>query len=132
MPAEQALLGQRLVVLLRRVEHHLHDAVDVAVGTLEADDLEPQAPGHPRAHLVGVEPLALDLTARHDLVGNGTQHRVVADLGAKGFLLADQAPLFQSSSGERRGDLRLLPPTIGPAVPCVNFLGLMRRERWVL
>ena len=34
VPAKQPLRGQRLVVALCRVEHHLHDAFDVAVGGL--------------------------------------------------------------------------------------------------
>jgi len=35
MPAEQALGGEWIVVVLGRVEHHLDDTLDVAVGRLD-------------------------------------------------------------------------------------------------
>ena len=46
---------------LGRVEHHLDDALDIAVSGRQRADIHPQPAGDRRAHLVAVELLAFDL-----------------------------------------------------------------------
>ena len=40
MPAEEAFCAQRLAVVLRRVEHHFHDAFDMAVRGYRMDEVD--------------------------------------------------------------------------------------------
>ena len=43
MPAEEPLSRQWLVVLLRGVEHHLHDTFDVAIRRLQPADVDSES-----------------------------------------------------------------------------------------
>jgi hypothetical protein len=63
VPADEALHRQRLVVVLCRVQHHLHDAFDVAIHWLQPADVDSEAPRDGRSDLIGVQLLALDFAA---------------------------------------------------------------------
>jgi hypothetical protein len=43
VPGEQALPGQGFVVVLGRVEHHLDDTLDMAIGRRESADVDAEA-----------------------------------------------------------------------------------------
>ena len=64
------------VVLLRRVEHHLDHAFDVAIDGRQAADVHAEAPRDGRADLLGIERLAFDLAAFQDVVGQGVENRL--------------------------------------------------------
>ena len=45
MPAEQAVGGQRLGLVLRRIDHHLHRTLDMTINGLRAAQIHTQTPG---------------------------------------------------------------------------------------
>src|SRR5713101_2138527 len=61
MPAEQALGRERRIVFLSRIEDHLDDALDVAIGRSEGADIHAETARKRRAHLVPVEDFAFNL-----------------------------------------------------------------------
>ena len=69
VPAEEPFFGQRPIETLGGVEHHFHHAFDVPVGRFQAADVDAETARERRAHLVGVEGLALDLAALQDVGG---------------------------------------------------------------
>ena len=93
MPAEQAFLGERLVVFLGGVEHHLDDALDIAVGGREGADIHAEAAGDRGAHLILVEDFAFDLAGFEDVLGQGLEDGLRAELEAEPFHPADEPPL---------------------------------------
>ena len=68
MPAKQSLIGQGLVVPLRRIQHHFHHTFDCAISGLQADDVHAEPARDRRADLSGVEFLPFDFAALHDIV----------------------------------------------------------------
>ena len=60
MPGEQPVRGERLVVVPRGVQHHLHDAFDVAVRCHKATDIHPEAARDRGPNLDGIQHVALD------------------------------------------------------------------------
>ena len=78
MPCEQPLGGERLVVMARGVEHHLDDALDVAVCRLEGADVHAEAAGDGGADLFGVELFAFDLAALENVGGERLQDGLLA------------------------------------------------------
>ncbi|MDO8500214.1 MAG: hypothetical protein Q7S20_00040 [Gemmatimonadaceae bacterium] len=93
MPAEEALIRQRLLVPLRCVEHHLHDTLDVTVRWLQPADIDSKPARDGRAHLVGVQLLALDFAALQHVFGQRAKNRLLSDLEAQGLHRSEQTPL---------------------------------------
>lgn len=60
VPAEKAFRSQRLVVLLRRVQHHLHGSVDMTVRRLQPADVDSESTRDRGAHQLGVQLFAFD------------------------------------------------------------------------
>ncbi len=79
MPPEQAFRCQRLVVVLRRVQHHLHDAFDVTVRRLQPADVDSEPASDRRAHLLGVQLLAFDLAALQDVFGERAENGLLSE-----------------------------------------------------
>jgi len=69
MPAEQPFGGERLVVVLRGVEHHLDHTLDIPVGRGEGADVDAEASRDGGADLVLVQDLALDFGGLEDVFG---------------------------------------------------------------
>lgn len=73
MPAEQAVGGERLGIVLGGVEHHFDDALDVAIRRYQADDIHAQAAGDGGADLIAVEDFSLDLAGLQHILGQGAE-----------------------------------------------------------
>jgi hypothetical protein len=54
-------------------QHHLHHALDVAVGRFQATDVYAQPPGDGGANLFGIQPLAFNLAGPDDVLGESLQ-----------------------------------------------------------
>ena len=79
MPAEQAFLGQRVLIFLGGVEHHLDNAVDMPVGGRQCPDIESESAGEGGAYLIDVEDFALDLARFQDVLGQGAEDGLLAE-----------------------------------------------------
>jgi hypothetical protein len=69
MPAEQSFGRQRPIAVLRRVEHHLHDALHVPVSSPEPANVETEPARDRRANLIGIERLTFDRAALDHVFG---------------------------------------------------------------
>ena len=114
MPAEEALRGQRLVVVLRRVQHHLDDAFDVTVRRLQPADIDSEPTRDRRADLVGVQLLAFDLAALQHVFGERAENGLLSDPEAERLHLADQAPLQVPGCSQRGRQPSVIPTELGP------------------
>ena len=94
MPGEQPLGRERLLVVARGVEHHLDDALDMAVGGLQPADVHAETAGDRGADLLGVQLLAFDLAGLEHVRGQGLQDGLLLEMEAKGLHVADQAALL--------------------------------------
>lgn len=115
VPAEQPLVGQRRVEVPRGVEHHLDDALDVAIDRRECGCLHAEPAGERGSHLPGVQALALDLAGLHHVLGEGAQHRLGAKLEAEAAHAAQQNALAMPEVGEGAGQCGDVPAQIRPA-----------------
>ena len=107
MPAEQPFLRQGFLVFLGGVEHHLDNAVNMAVGGRQCPDIESESAGEGRAYLIDVEDFAFDLARFQDVLGQGDQDRL--------FAQAEAQSLPSGRSADPGGDA---PPQAGwPALP---------------
>ncbi|MNV60822.1 hypothetical protein D3C71_1532990 [compost metagenome] len=61
VPGEQPVCGQRDSKVLRGVEHHFDDALDVAIRFDQPDNIHAQAAGDGGTHLLSIQHLALNL-----------------------------------------------------------------------
>lgn len=120
MPAEQPLRGERAVVALRGVEHHLDHAVDVPVGGLQPPHVQPEPAGHRRADLIRVEQLTLNLAALQHVVSERAQHRFVPSLQAERLHLTRQTTLQVPRSRERAGEILIVPAEPWPVGQLVD------------
>ena len=114
MPPEQPLRRQRLAVALCRVEHHLDDALDMAVGRLQPADVDAKLARDRRADLIGIQPVALDLAALDHVVGESAEDGFLPQPETERFHLADEPALQVPSGGEGRGQPGVVPSEIGP------------------
>ena len=60
VPIKEPFLRKRFLMVLRRFEHHFHDAFDITTGGDKPGNIQPKATGNRRAHLLGIEILSLD------------------------------------------------------------------------
>lgn len=131
MPVEQALAGQGLFIALGGVQHHLDHAVDVAVRRRRGGDVQAQAAGDGGADLVLVQHLALDLAGPEDVLGQGGQHGLGAQVEAQTLHPAEQPALPMAHGGQAVGERVHAPLEPGPGVLLMNVLGhslhLLRR-----
>src|ERR1700733_14305376 len=109
MPAEESLLGQRRVVALGGVEHHLDDAFDVSVDGGEGTDVETEAARYGRAHLLLVEDFAFDFAGLDHFLGEAFEHGFGAKLEAESFHASDQPPLMAAHHSKLFGDAFMAP-----------------------
>src|SRR5262245_28898713 len=93
MPSEEALGSQRQVVVLRRVEHHLHDTFDVTIRRFQGAYIHPELSSDRRTNLAGVEFLAFDLAALQHVFGERAEDGLLPDLEAESLHVADEAAL---------------------------------------
>ncbi|MDR6954772.1 hypothetical protein J2X65_004148 [Ancylobacter sp. 3268] len=113
MPAEQPLRGQWLLIVLRGIEHHFHDAFDMAIGGDQAGNIHAEAAGDRGTDLFPVKHLAFDLAGLQNVFG---QHMddFLAKREAKCLHAADQPPLSMSHGREALDELLIAPVQIRP------------------
>mgnify|MGYP007050449361 CR=1 FL=1 len=121
MPAEQPFFGERCREILRGIEHHLDDTLDIAIGWGEPADIHAKPAGDGGTNLFPVEPLALDLAGFDDILGEGAQDGLGAQIEAERFHAADQSALAMTHRRQPVADERVRPGKTGPAVQLVNI-----------
>ena len=99
VPGEESVGGERLVVVARRVQHHLDDAFDVAVRGHNAPDIHPEAARDGGAHLLSVQRLAFDLAALDHVVGQRLKDGLLLKREPQRLHLAEQATLLVTAGG---------------------------------
>ena len=114
MPAQQALLCQRLGVVLRGFERHLHDAFDAAVRGDQAGDVHAQPTRYGGPDLSGIEELAFDLAGLEDVKRERLEQRLFLLRESECFHAPEQASLPVAHSGQRRGKGILIPLELRP------------------
>src|SRR3546814_17259730 len=105
--------GQRLCIVLRGVEHHLHDAFDVAVGFDQAAEVHAETAGDGGAHQLPVEHPALDLAGFDNVLGLGLTPGLLTQREADRFHSTDTPALPVTPRCERLGALQLHPTSYG-------------------
>jgi hypothetical protein len=121
MPAEETLRGQWLVIVLRRVQHHLHDAFDVTVGRPQPADVDAESTRDRRADLVRVQRLAFDLAALQHVLGKRPKNGLLPHPEAQCLHLTDQPPL--PVPGRRQGERKppVIPTEPGPVLKLMDI-----------
>ena len=109
MPPEQPLIGQRRSEVLGGIEHHLDHALDIPVGGLRSPGIKPEASGDGRAHLFGIELLALDLAGLQDVQRQRVKLSLLLQGKAKPLHPAQQPPLAVADLRQRGGKGILVP-----------------------
>jgi hypothetical protein len=97
---------QRLVVVLRQLQHHLHDAFSATVGGLQPVAIIPSRRATDGADLIGVQLPAFDLAALQHFFGQRAKSGFLSELEAEPIRLADQLAL--QVPGCREGSARSL------------------------
>lgn len=100
MPAEQALLGDRLGVVARRVESHLDHAVDVTTRRSQSADVDAEPTRHRRANLRDIELLTFDRGGPSDVAGDRVERRLLAQGEPERLAAAEQHALLVAQLGE--------------------------------
>ena len=131
VPAEEAVRRQQLVVVLRRVQHHLDDAFDVTVRRLQTADIDPQPTRDRRPDLVRVQPLAFDLAALQHVFGERAENGLLFDPEAERLHLADQAPLEVPGCRQRSRQPAVIPPELGPVRELMDINGSVHSPHYV-
>lgn len=67
MPGEQSLFGQRIGIMLGRIQHHLYDAFDIPIHRCQRADIHAQSPGYGGIHLLAIEVFTPDLARLDDI-----------------------------------------------------------------
>ena len=78
MPAKQAFGCQRRVVVLGRIQHHIHHSINMPVCRGQSANVHAEATGDRRAYRVRVEFLALDFAGLEHILGQDPQACLVA------------------------------------------------------
>ena len=120
VPAEQAFLRQRGLIFLGGIEHHLDNAFDMPVGWRQCSDIESKAAGEGGAYLVDVEDFPLDLARFEHVLGQRTQHRLLAEPEAKALHPSDEPTLSVTHRRELVCQPVLIPVEPGPIVSFVD------------
>ena len=111
-----------LIVVPRRVEHHLDNAFDLAVRRFDAADIDAETTRDRGTHLARVQCLALDVAALDDVFSEGLEDRLLLKRKPQGFHAAKQPALPMTDRNQRvRHPLRI-PAELGPASQFVNVL----------
>jgi hypothetical protein len=69
VPGAESVGGESLVVVARRIQHHLNDAFDVTVRSYNTPGIQTEAARDGRPHLLNIQRLTFDLAALDDVVG---------------------------------------------------------------
>ena len=93
MPGKQPLLGERLRIIAGRVEYHLDDSFDIAIHRVKSRCVHAKTEGNGRPDLIRREFFALNLARFDDILGQGAQMGLAAQVKAKRLHLADQSSL---------------------------------------
>ena len=101
MPPEQAFRCERPVIVLRRVQHHFHDALDVTVRRPQPADVDSEPASDRRAHLLGIQLFAFDLAAFQNVFGESAENGLLSNAEAESLHLADQPTLQVPACGQR-------------------------------
>ncbi len=114
VPAEQSFSCERGPIVLRGVERHLDDALDVPVRRQEGADVHPQAAREGGSDLLPVEGLSLDLARLEDVLGERVERGLLAEPEAEAFHPPDEPPLPMPHCGEPIRDPGPVPAEPGP------------------
>ena len=120
MPGEESFRGQGLVVVLRRVEHHLDDPLHHPPRFRQAGQVHAQPPRDRRADFVVVELLALDRRRLHDFFGECRQARLAPQREPEFLDPAEMPTLFVADPGQGLGQHFHAPGEMGPVADLVN------------
>jgi hypothetical protein len=123
VPVEESLRGQRLFVIARGIQHHLHHALDVPVGWRQSADVDSQLPLNRRPDLVRIQSFAFDLTRLNDFRSQGLQHCVLLKRKPERFHSPEQPALLVPYGNQRVGQLRGIPPEIRPIGQLMDVFG---------
>src|SRR3546814_3785328 len=93
--------GQRLGIVLRGVQHHFHDALDVAICFDQTADVHAETAGDGGAHLLPVQYLAFNLAGFDNVLGECLKHGFRAQREAKRLHVTNQTPLPVAHGGKR-------------------------------
>ena len=122
MPGEEPFFGQRLLISLCRIEHHLNDTLDIAVGSRQSADIDSQTARNGGAHLIPVENLAFNLTRLQDIFRQGLQNSFGPELKAERFHASDEASLPMTHNGQAFRQAFLFPAKPGPIRQIVDIV----------
>ena len=100
MPAEHPLGGQRPVIVLRGIEHHLDHPLDVPVGRRQRADVDAEAAGDRGAHLVLVEDFAFDFRGLEDIFRQGLKDGLFLQAESQSLHAANEPPLAVAHGGQ--------------------------------
>ncbi|ENO84084.1 hypothetical protein C666_17935 [Thauera linaloolentis 47Lol = DSM 12138] len=78
MPSEEAFCGESLSAVARRVEHHVHDTLNMAVNGCERADVHTQTAGNGRTHRSYIQVFALDLAGPEYVIRQCSQAGLAA------------------------------------------------------
>lgn len=121
MPRKEPLVSERLLIVVRRVEHHFNDALDTAVRRLKRADIHAETAGNRGSDLVGVQLLTLDFTALDHIGGESLQYGLLTESEPEGFHVANQPALPVTDSSQRFGQLVAVPAKPGPVLKLVDI-----------
>src|SRR5437773_9203829 len=120
MPPEQPVGSEWLLVVPGGVEHHLDDALHLAIRWLDAAGVDAQAAGDRGAHVAGVQSLAFDVAALDDILREGLEHSLLLKGESQSLHAAQQPALFVTDRCKRVGQALLIPGKLRPAAELVN------------
>ena len=120
MPTEQPFLSQRIGKMLRGIQHHFHHAFNIAISGDCARDVDAQPPRNRRAHLIGIQNLALNLAGLQHVQRQRRQHSFVLADETQPFHAANQPPLTMPDMGKHRPKFLVIPRKSGPVATLVD------------
>jgi hypothetical protein len=114
MPAEQPFFGQRLVVVLRGIEHHLDHTLGVSVGRSQGPGIHSKPPGDGGTHLFLIQDLPFDLAGFENVQRQRMQNGFRAERKPQGFHPAEQSALSVTQGGKSLPQGLITPAELGP------------------
>lgn len=123
MPAEEPVGAKRCGEALRGVQHHLDHALDIAVSGLGAARIQAEPPRNRRAHLIGIEVLALDLAGLEDIQRQRLKLSLFLEIEPQPFHPAQQPTLPVPDLGQRHGQSFPVPVEPRPVRQLVDIAG---------
>ena len=108
-------------MVLRRVEHHFDDALDVTIGGNESGHVDAKPARDRRADLTFVELFALDLARFDDVLRQRTEHRFIAKRETERLHPPDQTALPVTNGRKRRGESIVPPAEVRPFGALMNI-----------